>query len=189
MCNNEQRPVHKTRGKSQGTRRLCSRHSSHFCIIFYLLLFQHVNHLNQRVQRVFGGSLELQRINPDQTFDCENSVLSSSSCQPALWQVNNEMTSQLAGGWIQRRNRLRRCRDLPWSLWSLLCDSWPLPPPWSPFSVFVTAPLIMPAGLLHSKSADLTYWVTAWAYSIHIGKFIKKDPAKIMEDILCIWKV
>lgn len=80
----------------------------------------------------------------------------SSSCRPALWWVNNDTTSQLAGGWIQRRNRLRRCWDLPWSLLSPLRDSWPLPPSWSPFSVFVTAPLITPAGLLHSKSAEPT---------------------------------
>ena len=98
---------------------------------------------------------------PDWAFDRENSVLSSSSCQPALWQVNNEMTSQLAGGSIERRSRLRRCWDSLWSLWSL-CVTAGHCPPWSPFSVFVTAPLIRPAGLLHSKSADLTFWMTVW---------------------------
>lgn len=127
-------------------------------------------------------------------------VLSSSSCQPAQWQVNNEMTSQLAGGWIQRRNRLRRCWDLPWSLWSLLVTAGHCSPR-PPFSVFVRAPLITPAGQLHSKSADLTYWWTVLMDNIQRGNvltwcvthsnllFQLQVFAKIMKDALSVWKV
>lgn len=122
---------------------------------------QHARHalseLNRRTQIDRRGDLWLRELRQ-----------LSSSCQPAQWQVNKEMTSQLAGGPIQRGSRLRRCWDLPWSLWPLCVTAGHCSPSWSPFSVFVKPPLITPVRLLHSVSADSTRRMSVW---VEIRKF------------------